>query len=276
MEAMSAMEQSVFKETENAPMDPEDTMAIEENAKQIFVQLSDDECDVSGNGKAKDVKEQVESGRSKLLETHADKPFSSAMMVLGGGQECPNDLSQLKTDSVANSQMNASTLNKQIELSVAADENNSISTKKLNLNNKDNGSGSNNPGFGGSNACDHQNSKYQHDTNAKDLSDNSHQNTRSAVDKGNLEQRFTDPSEGRPNVDSQQSSAVSQYFNQIEADDDKISISKQVILENEEFYHAGSTENPVNADLLHLEPVELNQLSKPTLSQNHEIASELV
>ena len=76
-------------------------------------------------------------------------------------------------------------------------------------------------------------------------SDNSHQNTRSAVDKGNLEQRCTDPS-NRDNQDSHQSSAVSQYFQQLEPEgvDGEDSIAKQVIMENEEYYQAGA-----NADL---------------------------
>ena len=108
-------------------------------------------------------------------------------------------------------------------------------------------------------------------------SDNSHQNTRSAVDKGNLEQRCTDPSDGRPNVDSQQSSAVSQYFHQIEPEDDKLSISKQVILETDEDYRVGGSEHQVNADLLHLEPaVKLDTSLLPPGKSTTEIASDLV
>ena len=51
-------------------------------------------------------------------------------------------------------------------------------------------------------------------------SDNSlYQNTRSAVDKGNLEQRCTDPSEGRANPENY--SQDSQYYQQIEEVEDQ-------------------------------------------------------
>ena len=39
--------------------------------------------------------------------------------------------------------------------------------------------------------------------------------------------------------------------------EDKISISKQVILENDEFYQV--SDQQVNADLMHLEPIEANK-----------------
>ena len=92
-----------------------------------------------------------------------------------------------------------------------------------------------------------------------------------------MEQRCTDPSDGRPNVDSQQSSAVSQYFHQIEPEDDKLSISKQVILETDEDYRVGGSEHQVNADLLHLEPaVKLDTSLLPPGKSTTEIASDLV
>ena len=65
-------------------------------------------------------------------------------------------------------------------------------------------------------------------------------------------QRDTDPSDGefknQGNDDSQQSSHMSQYFHPIEPEDaDRVSISKEIILENEE-----DADIVVNADLLHL------------------------
>ncbi len=89
-------------------------------------------------------------------------------------------------------------------------------------------------------------------------SETSHQNTRSAVEKGNLMQRDTDPSDGlRNNEDSQQSSHMSQYFHQIELQDpDRVSISKEIILENDEDCDSG-----VNADLMHLNSAAITQES---------------
>ena len=66
-------------------------------------------------------------------------------------------------------------------------------------------------------------------------------------------QRDTDPSEGEDknqgNDDSQKSSHMSQYFHPIEPEDvDHVSISKEIILENDEDCDSG-----VNADLMHLQ-----------------------
>lgn len=216
LEAISAMEQSI-KDTEVAPNDREAVLPIEDNAAKIFVLLSDNDEDVASNDE--EVKEDsiLGHGQKQLSSVSVQKPDNSLIARSQEGvlkrdhqdtlldNTAAHDYNQTQKDSVVNCTGTDSNIK---QLSVAGVSEDHTTNKIINNHGSNHDYGNTHPEQHSrlTSGCD------VFKANGGLSSENSHQKTRSAVEKGNLEQRCTDQSEGRPNADSQRSSAVSQYF----------------------------------------------------------------